>query len=398
MSLNPKMRREIFEIVWTTVRDAHWDPALGGVNWIAARKKWEPRALSAKADAGFYEALEGLLGELKQSHFAVIPPFEDRPKSESGGGGVSGATLAWAENQVLVSAVRADSPAEKAGIKPGFVLLARNGKPLAPLVQKLVAAKARPVEIGLFLRSLAGGGVGQTLAWTVKDETDAVRDISVACASPKGEIVQQLGLPPVPVEFESKILDDGSWYFRFNIFLIDNQNAFRDALAENQKARSLVLDLRGNPGGLLPMTYGFANRLALWRGNLGTQQQRNNRLRFPVAPFEGEPVYRGPVAILTDELSLSCSEVLAGGLQEMGRAKTVGRRTGGMVLPASIKILPGGGRLEFAVADFKTPKGVLLEGRGVIPDIPVPLTRKLLLSGPDPDLAAAQKWIASKGR
>jgi carboxyl-terminal processing protease len=123
-------------------------------------------------------------------------------------------------------------------------------------------------------------------------------------------------------------------------------------------------------------------------------RQRNTALIFPVNPQE--PKFGGPLAVLTDELSLSCSEVLAGGLQEMGRAKIIGRRTGGMVLPAQIRRLPGGGRLEHAIADFKTPKGVYLEGRGVIPDIPVALTRKLLLSDPDPDITVALKWIASQ--
>lgn len=397
MTLNPKMRREIFQIVWTTVRDYHYDPTLGGVNWLAARKKWEPRALAAPTDAGFYEALSGLLGELKQSHFAVIPPFDARSKAEGGasGGGVSGATLAWAENQVLVSQVRDGSPAAEAGIKPGFALLVRDGKPLAPVVQKFVAAKARPVEIGLFLRSLAGGGVGQSVAWAVRDETDRDRLVNVVCAPPKGEVVQQLGLPPVPVEFESKTLENNIGYLRFNIFLLPNLQKLRAAAEEMGGAKGIILDLRGNPGGLLPITYSIAGILSPKPGNLGTMRQRNGTLRFPFTPQE--PRYAGPLAILTDELSLSCSEVLAGGLQELGRAKTVGRRTGGMVLPAQIKILPGGGRLEYAVADFKTPKGVLLEGRGVIPDIPVTLTRKLLLESSDPDVAAAQKWIAGKG-
>ena len=394
MPLNPKTRREVFEVVWTTVRDHHWDPNLGGVNWLAARRKWEPRALSSPTDAGFYDALEGLLGELKQSHFAVIPPFDDRPSAGRGGGGVSGATLAWVENQVLVSAVRPDSPASQAGIKPGFALLALGGRPLAPLVGKLLAAKARPVDVGLLLRSLAGGGIGQRAQWIVKDEADRERTVSVALAAPSGEIVQQLGLPPLPVEFESRALENQIGYLRFNIFLLPNLEKLRTAAEGMPDAKGIVLDLRGNPGGLLPITYAIAGILSSKPGNLGTMKQRNATLRFPFAPQE--PRYGGPLAILTDELSLSCSEVLAGGLQENGRAKIVGRRTGGMVLPAAIKILPGGGRLEYAIADFKTPKGVLLEGRGVIPDIPVNLTRKLLLEDPDPDLTAARKWIESK--
>ncbi|MGC4045316.1 MAG: S41 family peptidase [Armatimonas sp.] len=220
--------------------------------------------------------------------------------------------------------------------------------------------------------------------------------IPIPYTVPPGEIVQQLGLPPVLVDSESKVLESGIWYFRFNIFLLRNLEAFKTALAENRSAPALILDIRGNPGGLIPITTGIASRLALWPGILGKMAQRGATLVFPASPLEDEPSFKGPVAILTDELSLSCSEVLAGGLQEAGRAKTVGRRTGGMVLPAQIRQLPGGARLEHAIADFKTPKGVLLEGRGVNPDIPVALTQKLLLADPEPDITAAQKWIATK--
>ena len=172
----------------------------------------------------------------------------------------------------------------------------------------------------------------------VRDETDRERTVNVVCAPPKGEIVQQLGLPPVPVEFESKTLENNVGYLRFNIFLLPNLQKLRAAAEEMGGAKGIVLDLRGNPGGLLPITYSIAGILSPKSGNLGTMRQRNGTLRFPFTPQE--PRYAGPLAILTDELSLSCSEVLAGGLQELGRAKIVGRRTGGMVLPAQIKILP----------------------------------------------------------
>jgi carboxyl-terminal processing protease len=96
------------------------------------------------------------------------------------------------------------------------------------------------------------------------------------------------------------------------------------------------------------------------------------------------------VAILTDELSASTSEVMAGGLQDLKRARTVGGRTAGMVLPSMVERLPGGIRLQYAVADFRTPNGVLLEGRGVQPDVPVIETRTDLAAGRDPVLEAAE--------
>ncbi len=399
MSLPQKTRRAALEKVWTLVRDTHWDPALVGASWAAARKKFLPRALAAPSDEAFWGVLQEMLDTLGQSHFAILPPGA-YTGSEAGsgrrrsGGGFCGARLSLSEGQVLIASVRAGSPAEEAGLKPGWRVSGIGGQKVSATLNPLLSRKARAVDLGLALRALAGvGSPGESVPWVVEDG----KTVAVRYAEPPGQVVQQLGLPPVPVESESKRLDGGAWYFRFNIFLVLNMEAFVAALSENQDAPGLILDLRGNPGGLSSITWGIASRVALWPGILGKQKMRGSTLVFPVLILDDDPKpFRGPVAVLTDELSLSCSEVLAGGLQELGRARVFGRTTGGMVLPALISQLPGGARLEHAVADFKTPRGVLLEGRGVVPDFPVVLTRKTLLEDSDPDLTAAQKWIAAK--
>jgi carboxyl-terminal processing protease len=93
--------------------------------------------------------------------------------------------------------------------------------------------------------------------------------------------------------------------------------------------------------------------------------------------------------VLTDALSASTSEIFALGLQEAGRAVVVGETTAGAALPSIFKRLPTGATLQFAFADFKTPKGVRVEGRGAVPDVPVALDRRSLLAGHDPQLDAA---------
>ena len=99
--------------------------------------------------------------------------------------------------------------------------------------------------------------------------------------------------------------------------------------------------------------------------------------------------FTGPLAILTDEGTASAAEMLAAGLQEAKRAVVVGDTSLGAVLPSVIEALPGGAVMQYVVADFKTPKGVLLEGRGVQPDKRVVETRAALRTGRDPVLDAA---------
>jgi carboxyl-terminal processing protease len=94
------------------------------------------------------------------------------------------------------------------------------------------------------------------------------------------------------------------------------------------------------------------------------------------------------VVVLTDEGTASTSEILAAGLQEAGRALVVGDTTLGAVLPSAIAELPGGAVIQYVVADFRTPKGILIEGRGVQPDRRVVETRAALASGRDTVLDA----------
>jgi carboxyl-terminal processing protease len=120
-------------------------------------------------------------------------------------------------------------------------------------------------------------------------------------------------------------------------------------------------------------------------------KMRAGELKFTVFP-QANP-YTGPVAVLIDGMSASTSEVFSSGIQEMGRAVIVGERSAGLALPSFIQKLPTGALFQFAIADFKTPKGVLVEGRGVIPDVEVKYDRASLLKGHDAQLEAAVEQI-----
>src|SRR6185369_1972975 len=153
--------------------------------------------------------------------------------------------------------------------------------------------------------------------------------------------------------------------------------------------RALIIDLRGNPGGQGAMAIPVASLLTAAPITLGTLQFRDFSQHLVAHAEMGSVPFAGPVAILTDEGTASTSEMLAAGLQEARRAVVVGDVTLGAVLPSVIESLPGGAVMQYVVADFKTPKGVLLEGRGVQPDRRVIETRAGLAGGRDPVLEAA---------
>jgi carboxyl-terminal processing protease len=92
-------------------------------------------------------------------------------------------------------------------------------------------------------------------------------------------------------------------------------------------------------------------------------------------------------------LSASASEIFAGGMQAIGRARVFGSTSLGGVLPARWDRLPNGDLLYHAIADFVAADGTVLEGRGVLPDVPITVTRNDFLRGRDPVLEAALRWI-----
>ncbi len=405
--LNVAMRRRLFDLVWTRVRDRFYDVKMNGVDWNAVRRRYEPKALQAPTDDAFYQTLNQMLGELKQSHLGVRGPEEaqdmanGKPATDSARDGETGITALLIGGAPVITRVAEHSAAADAGIKPGQSLIAINGKPLATGLKRINDRKPalregeKRVAVWALTRSLLAGPVGQTVKITVSNaDGSPAKTIALTRRASAGQFLTFGALPPIPSEVETRTLANGVGYIRFNIFLMPLLTPIRKAIQDMAAANApaIILDLRDNPGGLGGMAPALAGMFVSSPTNLGTMKTRATELKFPI--FPQQPHYDGPLVILTDEASLSTSEILAGGLQEIKRAVVFGRATGGMVLPSQVEELPGGGEFQYAFADFHTPKGVRLEGRGVTPDVEVTLTPQLLLAHPDPTLDAALAYLA----
>jgi len=170
---------------------------------------------------------------------------------------------------------------------------------------------------------------------------------------------------------------------------------FGQTVQDCAKCDGLVIDLRGNPGGIGAMAMGMAGFLTDKPDQrLGTMYMRGATLKFVINPRAG--AYTGPVAILVDRLSASTSEIFAGGLQDIGRARVFGERTAGAALPSVFARLPNGDGFQYAVANYISEGGQALEAHGVTPDVEVKLTRQGLLAGHDAVLEAALEWIRTR--
>lgn len=390
---NLALRQQTFEMVWETVKQRHFDPTFGGVNWDQVRAQYEPKVATVTSDAAFYELLQQMLGELKQSHFGIIPPeavVEDDTSQPSNG--EVGLTVRLVGAQICLTQVNANSEAARKGLRPGFVLQRINATPVAELLAKLdkvqVMANLKSLRAERLVQARLNGAAGQPVQLTYLDERNQVHEVTLTRTRITGEFSPAFGnFGPQHMEFEAKRLPSGYGYIRFNIFVMPMMEKVRAALREMQDVPGLIFDLRGNPGGLGGMAPGIGGHLFKEQLSLGKMQMRSGYTNFAVFP---QPLqYAGRIAILQDGSSASTSELFTSGMQELGRAVIVGERSAGAALPSLIQRLPTGALFQYAIGDFKTPKGTLIEGRGVIPNLEVKLTRAGLLSGRDLPLEAA---------
>ena len=203
-------------------------------------------------------------------------------------------------------------------------------------------------------------------------------------------------LPTFHVQFHSKRVDGTIGYVSLNIFfdLVNVLEQFGAVIEASRDTEGLIIDLRGNPGGIGAMSMAMGGWLVSQPGlKLGTLKTREASLNFSLQPRRRS--YKAPVAVLVDELSMSTSEILAGGLRDLKRARIFGTKSPGAALPSTIERLPNGDRFQYAFANYISIGGKPLEGVGVVPDVNTPITRAALLEGRDPAVESAVQWIHS---
>ena len=313
-------------------------------------------------------------------------------------GGDIGVAIRVIDGQALVTDVYADSPAQEAGVHAGWVVTAVDGKELAPVLERITKAYGDKHSLDYVLsRSVSDrliGEIGTPVELKMLDGDDQPVTETIERGPRRGNKSKFGHMPEVYVWSETKTIDDNVGYFALNIFfdLANVMQAFEEAIHSFRDADGIIIDLRGNPGGIGVMAMGMAGWFFEETNHyLGTMQMRGTSLKFVVNP-RLEP-YEGPVAVLVDGLSASTAEIMASGLQDLGRARVFGTPTAAAALPSRIERLPNGDGFQYATANYVSASGRTLEGNGVAPDEEVHLTRKALLAGRDPVIEAAIAWI-----
>jgi len=402
--LTPEQQRlniESFEHVWSTVRDKHWDPKLGGLDWQGVHDELRPRLERAATMEQAREAMEDMLSRLKQTHFDIVPAAVYEEMDGGGKGeGRTGIEVRVVEGRALVVSTEPDSPAAKSGVKPGWEIERVDGKPLDPGLRKIDRNFRDSTLHDLMLEQAVltrlAGSEGSRVKVSLREAQGRNTTIEMERARPRGAEFSFGNLPPLYFWVEARKARPDVGYIRFNLFFAPEtlNKAVENAVKDCATCRGFVVDLRGNLGGIGGLAPGVAGWFLDTPGlRLGDMLLRTTKLKFVV--FPRPTVFRGPLAILVDGCSASTSEIFAGGMQDLKRARVFGMRSAGAALPSMFERLPNGDGFQYAIANYISEGGKQLEGAGVIPDETAGPTRHELLEGRDPALDRALAWIES---
>jgi carboxyl-terminal processing protease len=318
-------------------------------------------------------AIEGMLTSL-DPHSGYLNPkkYRDMQVQTKGEFGGLGIEVTMEDGLVKVVSPIDDTPAYRAGIQAGDVITHINAEPVLGMsLSEAVERMRGPIDTSIAL-TLRRPGEDQPL------------DVSMARAV--------ITISPVRWHSEGDV-----GYVRVTTFNEQTESTLGEAIEDlraehGDGMKGLVLDLRNNPGGLLEQAVGIADAF-LDRGEIvSTRGRRSDSIqRFNAR--QGDLIEGTPMVVLINGGSASASEIVAGALQDHGRAIVMGTTSFGKGSVQTIMPLPGHGAIRLTTARYYTPSGSSIQAKGIVPDIEVRQSRVEVI-----DQGAARREADLRGR
>ena len=313
-----------------------------------------------------YGANRGLVEAAGDPHTAYMDPDETKEfdKSLSGqiGGGI-GAEIGLRNNKPTIIKPLENSPAQKAGIKAGEVIVKVNDEASSDWSVEKVVSKIRG-EVGTSVKLTLLSG-GQT------------REVSV--------VRQNIVSPAVESEIDGEI-----GILKVNRFGDDTVSLSRKYTSEfvEKGVKKVILDLRNNPGGTVGAAQGL---LGIWLDNQIAMTERRGSEIVKTLRTTGTPILGNmKTVVLINGNSASASEITAGALREYGKATLVGQKSYGKGSVQIVLGLPGGSQMKVTEARWYTPKGKNIDKTGIEPDVKVDLSSDDVNNNVDPQMDKAK--------
>lgn len=345
--------KAVLDEAWQIVNREYVDPSFNKVDWQATRQELLNKNYSSREEA--YTALRKALEQIGDPYTRFMDPKQYEALTSQTSGELSGVGMRLEQDEetkaIKVAEPMENSPALKAGIQAGDQIVQIDGKTTEGM---------NVADAAQMIRGTEGTNVTLRIQRSGKPEfevtlTRARIEIAAVRYSLKQEPGQKVG------------------YIRLQEFSAHAGEQMQQAIKKlnDQKADAFVLDLRGNPGGLLRVSIDIA-RMWMDTGAIvktvdragDSQEMRANRTALT----------NKPLVVLVDDNSASASEILAGALKDNKRATVMGGQTFGKALVQSVHSLSDGSGLAVTIAHYYTPNGTDISHKGITPDVKVEMT------------------------
>ncbi len=341
--LEPK---ELFLETWSLIKTNYWDNDLNEQNW----NRWKRRYVKEiKTENDAYVAINTMLASLNDPYSRFLNPNEFVEQNNSIDSKIYGIgiNIASVSGKIYIINVIKGAPADIAGLKPADMILKINGN------------------------DIKGDSIFETANY-IKDAKSGLVDIVVLRNNVK--INKKIKRAEIKVKtVESEIIDKEIGYIRISSFISSETPVeFIDALNKVQDTQALILDLRGNTGGLFQNAVFIAN-MFLEKGDIVRVIGRGGYDSFYTAENK-EYVYEKPLVVLVDGESASASEIVSAALKDNKRAIIVGTKTYGKGVVQKVYNMPNNTGMNLTIARYLTPNGIDINKKGIEPDYRVEIT------------------------
>lgn len=357
--------QKVFDEAWWIIKGNYFDSKLNGQNWNRWKNHYNGKI---KTEEDSNVAINTILESLDDPYSRYLDKKDYSDQNDSINSKIMGigVNIASFSGKTFIVNVIEDTPAFKAKLKPGDIILKVDGKKISGMKTAEVAQLVRGPENSI---------------------------VTLTILRKKQILTKRIKRSEIKIKTVKSSVDNNIGYIQILSFIgTTTPTEFISALEKTENTKGLIIDLRGNAGGLLPNAITIAN-MFIDKGTLVSIVGRNGYKRNIYAQYTGATIDK-PVLILVDGGSASASEILSGAMKDYHKAKLIGTKTFGKGMVQKIIPMPNETGLNLTIAKYLTPAGNDINKKGITPDVIVNFNSKDVSAKRDVQLNKAKTILA----
>ncbi|MBE7712499.1 MAG: S41 family peptidase [Cyanobacteria bacterium SIG26] len=363
--------QKLFDYTWQTIKNEYYDPNFNDQYWLRWKNHYRGK-IKTEADAKV--AIDSMLTSLNDPYSRFLTKEEFAQQNSTITSKISGIGVNIINNsgKIKINSVMENTPAQFADLKVNDILISIDGKKVSGLSLSEVA-------------NLVKGPINTFVT------IDILRNNKI--------ITKKIIRKEITIKTVKSSIDKNIGYIQITSFISNSTpNEILEALENTTNTKGLIIDLRGNTGGLLPNAI-FASNLFIHKGKIVSIVGRNG-LNYDVMAQDTNVNIDKPIIILVDGASASASEIFSGAMKDYHKAKLLGTKTFGKGMVQKVIPMPNETGINLTIAKYLTPNGNDINKHGIKPDITVYLDKTDILQKKDSQLESAKillnEMISSK--